>query len=437
MLTDAVLTDAVRTDAALTDAVLSDPGLTYLALTLAVLAVLAAFCAPVLRGLPARPVLGAACVLLVLTAVFDSMIVGFGLTVYDEARILGLRIGTAPVEDFGYTIAAVMLMPALWTSLGRWGARRGRSGDDAAAAHVPPVPAAPGARTVLKDLLAASRPYSWVNTAYPFAAGYLMATSGRIDLALVVGVLFFLFPYNLLMYGVNDVFDYASDLRNPRKGGIEGALADPAVAAAVHRRILLASALVTIPFVAVLLVLGDAAAGWTLALVVALVVAYSAPVLRFKERPVLDSLTSSMHFVGPLAYALVLADADLVSRSVWPVLVAFVAWGMGSHAFGAVQDVRADRAAGIGSVATVLGAHRTVVGAAAAYTVASAFLLLLPWPGTLAAALPLAYVANVVWFWRVRDDDCERANVGWRRFLVLNMPVGFLVTMLLIWVARS
>ena len=50
-----------------------------------------------------------------------------------------------------------------------------------------------------------------------------MATA-RIDLTLTIGTLFFLIPYNVLMYGINDVFDYASDLANPRKGGIEGAL---------------------------------------------------------------------------------------------------------------------------------------------------------------------------------------------------------------------
>ena len=45
-------------------------------------------------------------------------------------------------------------------------------------------------------------------------------------------------------------------------------------------------------------------------------VAYSAPVLRFKERPVLDSFTSAMHFVGPLLYALVLvgASSELITK---------------------------------------------------------------------------------------------------------------------------
>lgn len=289
----------------------------------------------------------------------------------------------------------------------------------------------------MRPVLAASRPFSWINTAYPFAAGYLLATEGRVDLTFVIGTLFFLIPYNLLMYGVNDVFDYASDLRNPRKGGIEGALADPAVARVVHRRILWASALSVLPFLVYLLAVGSLAAGLTLLLVVFLVVAYSAPVLRFKERPVLDSATSAMHFVGPLLYALVLVGADLGSRSVWPVLVAFVLWGMASHAFGAVQDVRADREGGIGSVATVLGAHATVVLATVAYVLAAAVLLVLPWPGWLAAVLPLVYAASTARFWSVRDEDCERANAGWRTFLWLNLVVGFLVTMLLIAIALT
>ncbi|MBD3778684.1 MAG: prenyltransferase [Micrococcales bacterium] len=289
----------------------------------------------------------------------------------------------------------------------------------------------------MRQVLAASRPFSWVNTAYPFAAGYLLATGGRVDATFVVGTLFFLVPYNLLMYGVNDVFDYASDLRNPRKGGIEGALVDPAAARAVHRRILWASGLSVLPFLVWLLAVGSAAAAVTLLVVVFLVVAYSAPVLRFKERPVLDSATSAMHFVGPLLYALVLVGADLGSRSVWPVLVAFVLWGMASHAFGAVQDVRADREGGIGSVATVLGAHATVVGATAAYLLAAVVLVALPWPGWLAALLPLPYAANAARFWSVRDEDCERANAGWRVFLWLNLVVGFLVTMLLIAVALT
>ncbi len=284
----------------------------------------------------------------------------------------------------------------------------------------------------MREVLAASRPFSWVNTAYPFAAGYLVATGGRVDLALLVGTVYFLVPYNLLMYGINDVFDYESDLRNPRKGGSEGALADPATARATHRRILWACAVTNVPFLVGLLALGDAWAAVTLLVVVFLVVAYSAPVLRFKERPFLDSFTSAMHFAGPLLYALVLVDADLAARSVWPVLAGFVLWGMASHAFGAVQDVRADREAGIGSLATLFGARAPLRAAAAATVPAAAALAVLPWPGVLAALLPLPYAVNVLRFRTVTDADCERANAGWRTFLWLNLVTGFLVTMLLL-----
>ncbi|WP_028045256.1 prenyltransferase [Cellulomonas sp. URHE0023] len=284
----------------------------------------------------------------------------------------------------------------------------------------------------MKEVLAASRPFSWINTAYPFAAGYLLATGGRLDALFAIGTLFFLIPYNLLMYGINDVFDHASDLRNPRKGGIEGALVPQDRAAEVHRRILWSCIILTVPFVVYLLLHGSTAADLTLLAVLFLVVAYSAPGLRFKERPVLDSFTSAMHFVGPLLYALVLVGASLTTRTTWPVLVAFVLWGMASHAFGAVQDVRADREGGIASVATALGAHPTVVASTVLYVLAAGVLLLVPWPGVLAAVLPVPYAVSTARFWSVRDEDCERANAGWRTFLWLNLVTGFVVTMLLI-----
>lgn len=285
---------------------------------------------------------------------------------------------------------------------------------------------------MIASIVKSSRPISWINTAFPFAAGYIMVEH-QIDVVLVVGTLFFLIPYNLLMYGVNDVFDWESDLANPRKGGIEGdVIRERERAQRVHRGILIASAVTVVPPFAWLLFQGSAMAAVTLALVVLGVLLYSVPYARFKERPFLDSLTSALHFAGPLIYALVLTGAELSARGVWPIVAAFVAWGMASHAFGAVQDVRADREGGIGSIATVLGARPTVWLALALYVASAAVLLVLPWPGILAAALPVAYAVSVARFVGVTDDTCEDANRGWRTFLWLNQPVGFLVTMLLI-----
>mgnify|MGYP001163481278 CR=1 FL=1 len=279
---------------------------------------------------------------------------------------------------------------------------------------------------MIRALFLTSRPLSWVNTAYPFAAAYVLAT-GRVDATLVVGTLFFLVPYNLAMYGINDVFDYESDLRNPRKGGVEGALLQPRY----HRLTLWLSGLVALPFVVYLVVVGDPLSWLVLAVSLFAVVAYSAKGLRFKERPFLDSITSSTHFVSPAVYALVLVDAEWTPVTV-AVMVAFFLWGAASQAFGAVQDVLPDRDAGIGSIATVIGPRATTRLAIAAYLVAGALLLLLPWPGILAAALAVPYALNAAPWWNVTEEESETANRGWRRFLWLNFATGFLVTMLLI-----
>ena len=57
-------------------------------------------------------------VMLITTAIFDNVIIGVGLVAYDPSTLLGIFIGLAPEEDFDYAIAAVILLPALWTALG-------------------------------------------------------------------------------------------------------------------------------------------------------------------------------------------------------------------------------------------------------------------------------------------------------------------------------
>jgi len=280
---------------------------------------------------------------------------------------------------------------------------------------------------MIRALFVSSRPLSWVNTAFPFAAAYFLSTRD-IDVTLIVGTLFFLIPYNLAMYGINDVFDYESDLRNPRKGGVEGALLDTRM----HRPTLIASAVTTVPFLIYLVIVGSPLSWLVLAISMFAVVAYSAKGLRFKERPFLDSLTSSTHFVSPAVYGLVLAGA-VFTPQLWAVLAAFFLWGIASHAFGAVQDIVADREADISSIATVIGGKATVRFAIGAYALGGVLLLFSQWPGPLGAVLVVPYIVMCAPFWNVSDSDAESANRGWRKFLLLNFITGFLVTMLLIW----
>lgn len=283
--------------------------------------------------------------------------------------------------------------------------------------------------SILRQLFLVSRPISWLNTAYPFAAGYILMQP-TVDTLFLLGTLFFLIPYNLLMYGVNDVFDYESDIRNPRKGGIEGAQS----AKKLHGPILWSSSISTLAFLVPLLWLSNLTAAVTLLVSVFFVLAYSVPVLRFKERPFLDSVTSSVHFVSPLVYALTLTTLE---PSAWPIIAAFFLWGMASHAFGAVQDINPDRSSGIASIATVLGAKQTVRFSFVLYLASSLVLILTSPLAAVAGIVGLIYALNVMPYLSLSDKNAEASNRAWRRFIFLNMATGFIVTMVLIYTYMS
>ena len=63
--------------------------------------------------------LGASTVLLfVLTAVFDNLMIAVGIMTYTDQNISGVQVGLAPLEDFAYPLAGVLLLPGLWLLLG-------------------------------------------------------------------------------------------------------------------------------------------------------------------------------------------------------------------------------------------------------------------------------------------------------------------------------
>ncbi len=279
----------------------------------------------------------------------------------------------------------------------------------------------------IKKLIWVSRPISWLNTAFPFAVGYLIAGEG-FDAVLLVGTLYFLLPYNLLMYGINDVFDYESDIRNPRKGGIEGMQEQRSF----HPIIVKAALISNIPFLSFLFLAGTKTSQLVLFGLIFLVLAYSVPWLRFKEKPFLDSITSSLHFVGPLVFAL---TATSFTTDAVAYVIAFFLWGMASHAFGAVQDILPDREANLSSIATALGARTTVWFSCILYIAASVILAGQGITIFAVAVASLLYAFNCVPYLSVTNQDSAKTNKGWRRFIWLNMFVGFVVTITLILIA--
>jgi 4-hydroxybenzoate polyprenyltransferase len=153
-------------------------------------------------------------------------------------------------------------------------------------------------------------------------------------------------PFNLLIYGVNDVFDQETDAKNPRKGTLEGAR----ISADEVRRIAFAVPLTNLPFLLYFdSVLPIGATLWML-LYALLFVGYSVPPARFKARPYLDSLSNAAY-----AFPLVFVPLALRAPVVWPAAVGLMAWSVAKHTFDAVQDVDEDRRVGIETTAVRLG----------------------------------------------------------------------------------
>lgn len=143
----------------------------------------------------------------------------------------------------------------------------------------------------------------------------------------------------------------------------------------------------------------------------------------------LDSITSSLHFVGPLLFALALSGFP---DAAWPYVAAFFLWGMASHAYGAVQDIIPDKAGGLHSIATTLGARATVWAAWVAY-IAAAGIVAAQGGALWAVALAgLLYAVNITPDLSITNKNSAKANKGWKRFLWLNYLSGAVVTMTII-----
>jgi len=52
--------------------------------------------------------------MVLVTLVFDNVIVALGIVDYDLKKISGVLLGLVPVEDFAYTIVSVLAVSSIW-----------------------------------------------------------------------------------------------------------------------------------------------------------------------------------------------------------------------------------------------------------------------------------------------------------------------------------
>jgi lycopene elongase/hydratase (dihydrobisanhydrobacterioruberin-forming) len=266
-------------------------------------------------------------------------------------------------------------------------------------------------------LLKLSRPRFWIYLAGPVLVGAVFGASSPSDLlsAPVVALFaFFLLPANVLLYGVNDVFDADVDRANPKKDDREARYTGQrSVVIAVVASGLLGLALVPLlPVEALVWVAGFYVLG----------IGYSSPPVRFKTTPLLDSVSNGLYFMPGAAAYVALAGTQppaLALAGAW-------LWTMGMHTFSAIPDIEPDREAGIRTTATLLGERRTYAYCLACWALSALCF------GALDLRLGALFLAYPVLVLGIATATVDVSRAYWW-FPAINSLVGALFTMGGLW----
>jgi 4-hydroxybenzoate polyprenyltransferase len=171
-----------------------------------------------------------------------------------------------------------------------------------------------------------------------------------IFLLLAFGV-FFSLPANVLIYGVNDIYDYQTDIYNEKKVAYETVLKPEK-----HKGLWLITAVLVIPFLPLFFVVNNPT---KIALVVFLFtgIFYSAPPIRAKSKPPLDVLFSAIIYVSPAVVGFYVTGNTNLQ---WFAVLGGLIWAFGMQTYSAVPDIDADKKANVHTLATILGGKRAL-----------------------------------------------------------------------------
>lgn len=240
---------------------------------------------------------------------------------------------------------------------------------------------------MLRRLLTISRPVLWVNTIGTTVVGMWLA--GYLWTPAIIPILIWVtFPFNLLIYGINDIFDQETDNINARKGGYEGAKIYPNEVVPIWVTVISTN----VPFLIYFAItLPWQATAWMVAYSLFFTF-YSAPPLRFKARKYLDAL-SNTDYAFPLAFV----PLALGVEPNWWLVAGLMAWSIAKHAYDAIQDIPQDSDTGIITTAVHLGPRNTAIWSAFWWAISTALFAVVNWPVAIANAI-IAYllVAGVI-----------------------------------------
>ena len=211
-------------------------------------------------------------------------------------------------------------------------------------------------------LVRTSRPPVWILGPFVFFA-YLPVSSDRFSPLPLLQALLLSFPYCIFLYGVNDAYDYESDRVNPRRKSQPLRPLEPEDRNAVKQASAIAFLLLVLSSVITL----NPTNMLAMFLLLFSSYFYSAPPIRFKELPPLDSVVNGIiYLLGPalLGWSYSGNILELPSRTYCYALCV-----AGIHSFSTVMDYTPDKQAGSRTFAVVFGKRAAAFAALITYVV--------------------------------------------------------------------
>ncbi len=204
-------------------------------------------------------------------------------------------------------------------------------------------------------LIGASRPAGWLTFPAFFLMGSVSSGSVTITPLFISQLLLLSFPFCIFVYGLNDIYDYESDNVNPRKGLVEGIILEPQYHSFVKHVAFFVISLLFFTSLLTLNIFNILAVG----LLVPLGYFYSAPPVRLKERPPLDSITNGIgFFFAPFFLGFSFSGSIFLNagtRMLWLGVCLITAVVMGFHSYSTIMDYDVDKKIGVKTFATVFG----------------------------------------------------------------------------------
>lgn len=272
----------------------------------------------------------------------------------------------------------------------------------------------------IQEVLRISRPRFWLYEAATFGlvgtVGALQGLSFFSDWRYWVFAVYFLIPANILIYGINDIFDYETDKLNPKKGDAAyEALVPPERQRSLWKWILITN----IPFFFFIplsfpLILSFFAFVFFASF-------YSAEPIRAKAKFLIDSLFSAGHYVATGIFGYYLAGG-----TTFPTIgvIAGMCWAVAMHAYSAVPDIKADYAAGLKTIAIIIGQQRTIALCWFLYVLAAYLVKDIVPIASLVGAVTFSY-----FMWRSQRAKTPEALFKlYTYFPIINTLIGALVS---------